>query len=150
MARTARLGGEANPGDAGRDQEDRRAGSRPVERKKKERADTRLREERISLDQARVPGGRRHLLAPRLLSAVALQARRGSLRARLERRLLLPLPRLALRSRRSRLQEQASARQPQGAPAHVPVGHAHPDRRRQEGSLTRWPPPTSNRSPSPA
>ena len=52
---------------------------------------------------------------------------------RLGRRLPLPLPRLDLRPGRPRLQEQARARQPRGAAAHVPVRHAPADRRRQEG-----------------
>src|SRR5258706_144319 len=46
------------------------------------------------------------------------------------------------------LKEQAGARQPQSAPVQVPERNQDPDRRRQQGSLTPWPPRKNSRSRS--
>ena len=100
--------------------------------------DARLREEPAPLDQARVLRRRGHLLAPGLLAQRQVHARRAALAARrLGRRLPVPLPRLDLRHGRPRLQEQARARQPRSAAAHVPVRHRSADRRGQEGLSSR-------------
>jgi len=72
-------------------------------------------------------------------------ARQRAVRAGLERRVLLPVPRVAVRPRRPRVQEQARARQSARAALHLPGGQQDPDRRRQEGSLGPWPQPTSSR-----
>src|SRR6266571_272256 len=143
MAWPARLDLAANQGDARRDQKGRRQSRRPHERAQEGRAHTRIRAQRVPLDQARISGGRRNLHPPRLLAAGPPEGRPGSLRKRLDRRLLLPLPRLALRPRRPRLPEQARTGQPQGSPLHLSLRHPDPHRRGQEGGLARWLQPKS-------
>ena len=62
--------------------------------------------------QARVSRAGRRLHAPRLRAAEPLPARRRGARRRLAGRLLLPVPRLEVRSRRPRVQGRAGAAQP--------------------------------------
>ena len=53
----------------------------------------------------------------------SFKAAAGGVRSRLEGRLLLPVPRLAVRPGRARLQEQAGAGQSEGAAVQVPERH---------------------------
>jgi len=48
------------------------------------------------------------------------------------------------------LQEQARAGQSGSSPVQIPVRFAHFDRRRQQGSVTKWQQPKNSRSPAPA
>src|SRR5207253_762569 len=94
-------------------------------------AATRVRQERRPLDQARVPGAGRHLHAFGLLAEIPAGSSGAGHRAELAGWLLLPVPRLQVRSRRPRAHRLAGAEESPGA--------AVPLRRRQDADHRRRP-----------
>src|SRR5574337_816693 len=132
-----------HPRGTGRAAEERSRTGRPEVAARGRHLHAALCAERVALDQARIPGDGRHLHAPRLLAVGPFHAGPRPARAaqRLARRLAVPLPRIDLRPRRPRLQEQARAGQHAGAALHLPVGHPGADRRtpQAEGLSARNP-----------
>src|SRR5574337_658562 len=143
MARPAGVDHAPHPRGTGRAAEERSRTGRPEVAARGRHLHAALCAERVALDQARIPGDGRHLHAPRLLAVGPFHAgpRPAWVAQRLARRLAVPLPRIVLRPRRPRLQEQARAVQHAGAALHLPVGHPGADRRtpQAEGLSARNP-----------